>query len=275
MELHSEPGRGGHCRMWRWVWGRAPCATRPSFAEKRPGPAAVAAVRRRMTCDTPGTAQFVRDTPTVVEARVSIHHVQLCDLLQPSDTPGRVLYVSGKSILEADMDACKAERPYCRLGWKPNCLSSSYGLLAAGGLYGELAVVPLHRSRWNGAPGATHLRVLTGGSINNAVGVAPATPRKGSPAPAYGTRAGPADDSLPVHVLASNNDCTVKTYAMAERLPERASDTAAGDRTPFLSRAGSISFPTAINHCSQSPDGCTLVAVGDTSEVRVSPLVSR
>lgn len=51
-------------------------------------------------------------------------------------------------------------------------------------------------------------------------------------------------------ILVCNNDETIKIYSL-----------------PDLQRIGSISFPTAVNYASVSPDGRKLIAVGDTSQV--------
>lgn len=53
-----------------------------------------------------------------------------------------------------------------------------------------------------------------------------------------------------VRILICNNDETIKIYSL-----------------PDLQRITSLSFPTAVNYASVSPDGTKMVVVGDTSQV--------
>jgi hypothetical protein len=51
-------------------------------------------------------------------------------------------------------------------------------------------------------------------------------------------------------ILICNNDETIKVYSL-----------------PDLQRITTISFPTAVNYASVSPDGSKMVVVGDTAQV--------
>ncbi|KAN0062891.1 hypothetical protein ACQY0O_004712 [Thecaphora frezii] len=120
--------------------------------------------------------------PKLIPARVSIHHLQLRDLLQPAGVKDRVLFVNRLKIEQADFTSLKPPTTYCTLDFLPNCLTASCGLLAAGGQHSELALRPLHSPSSAAAsheldtdryPAPWLLRTPTGGSINNAISIQP------------------------------------------------------------------------------------------------------
>ena len=76
-------------------------------------------------------------------------------------------------------------------------------------------------------------QMTVGGSINNALCI---------------TKHPNNNDQL--RILICNNDETIKVYSL-----------------PDLQRITSLSFPTAVNYASVSPDGSKMVVVGDTSQV--------
>ncbi|CEH14271.1 WD40-like repeat containing protein [Ceraceosorus bombacis] len=65
-------------------------------------------------------------------------------------------------------------------------------------------------------------------------------------------------------LFVSNNDQTLRCFRLR---PGAGSSSRIDTGLPGLTRVRTVSFPTAINHSSLSPDGRTLVAVGDTAEV--------
>lgn len=128
--------------------------------------------------------QHLHPLPKIIPARVNILHLQLRDLLQPAQTPDRVLFVSRLKVEQADFASLKPTSVYCALDFQPNCLAIGCGLLAAGGQHGELALRPLHSplsaatantsEPREGRPAAPWLlRTPTGGSINNAISIQP------------------------------------------------------------------------------------------------------
>lgn len=74
-------------------------------------------------------------------------------------------------------------------------------------------------------------QMTVGGSINNALCISKTSTNQ-------------------TRILICNNDETIKVYSL-----------------PDLQRIASISFPTAVNYASVSPDGRKLVVVGDTAQV--------
>lgn len=126
--------------------------------------------------------QHLDSLPKIIPARVNILHLQLRDLLQPAQTPDKVLFVSRLKVEQADFASLKPTSVYCTLDFQPNCLAIGCGLLAAGGQHGELALRPLHsplsaanpsESPAERPPAPWLLRTPTGGSINNAISIQP------------------------------------------------------------------------------------------------------
>ncbi|SPO30042.1 uncharacterized protein UTRI_05881 [Ustilago trichophora] len=135
---------------------------------------------------TRGVEHIDTSDPTIIPARVNIHHLQLRDLLQPTGVKDKVLFVSRLQVEQADFTSpLKPPTTYCTLDFQPNCLTTGCGLLAAGGQHGELALRPLHSpssdaphlqlhsSYADRPPAPWLLRTPTGGSINNAITIQP------------------------------------------------------------------------------------------------------
>lgn len=68
----------------------------------------------------------------------------------------------------------------------------------------------------------------------------------------------------PTRIYVCNNDQSLKIYKLK---PPSGLSSSLESGLPSLSRAPALEFPTAVNHSSFSPDGQTLVAVGDTPDV--------
>ncbi|CAO1614957.1 unnamed protein product [Sympodiomycopsis kandeliae] len=128
-----------------------------------------------MTTDT--DAQYVSSTPEVIPARVSIEHLQLRDLLQVSNIEGKCLFVNRHKIEEVDFSNPRAGAVHFEtLDFKPNCLITGQGLVAAGGQQSELFVCPIgkERNRTSSSPTARKrwtIHTTTGGSINNSIAI--------------------------------------------------------------------------------------------------------
>ncbi|PWN21823.1 hypothetical protein BCV69DRAFT_281745 [Microstroma glucosiphilum] len=133
--------------------------------------------------------RYVADVPLVLPARIHIEHLQLRDILQPSSTKGKLLYLNHLKIDEIDFEDPKSPAAtFCSLDFRANCLVTGHGLLAAGGQFSELAIRPLSAastpaganvststtsSSQQRQPTPWLLRTPTGGSINNSVAIYP------------------------------------------------------------------------------------------------------
>lgn len=190
-------------------------------------------------------------TPSVIApADVTIGHVQLRDLIICPREAGIVNYVHKKSIIEHDLhDPDLAPRPIADLTFVPNTLSSltlsesPHTLLAAGGQDTEIHL-SLHspsraRALWQFS------RKLTG-SINNSVLLARAF-----------------DSSHEPRLVVSNNDWTVRLYDVPLRV-RWAQD---------LKCCGTLRLEEPVNHSSISPDGRTLLSVGDSPRIYLHSLL--
>ncbi|KAF9777819.1 hypothetical protein BJ322DRAFT_1176742 [Thelephora terrestris] len=193
-------------------------------------------------------------TPTSsVSTEITTGHVQLRDLLICPHERGVVNYVQGRSILEQNLFRSGSKRAIANLPFTPNTLSSlrlpdsTTTLLAAGGQDAELHLSlhslspssstssspPHHRSS---RPHWQHQTQLQG-SINNSV------------------------ISVEPRVAVSNNDCSVKFFEVNIR---------SSDSSPAASRLkdlGVLRIDVPVNHSSVSPDGRTLLSVGDSPQV--------
>ncbi|PWN46959.1 WD40 repeat-like protein [Violaceomyces palustris] len=129
--------------------------------------------------------EWIDTSPSIIPAKVSIHHLELRDLLQPSGVKGKVLFVNKYKIEQADFNSfsllitavvtviiiiisiikpqhhhlLKTPSTYCTLDFLPNCLTT--GALAGGISDSERMPAP-----WL-------LRTPTGGSINNSISIQP------------------------------------------------------------------------------------------------------
>lgn len=83
--------------------------------------------------------------PTVIPVTLTIEHLQLRDILQPSSDKGKCLFLNGSKVEEVDFTQSRGSRlkVWCRLDFNANCLSSGHGLMAAGGQGSEMAIRPL------------------------------------------------------------------------------------------------------------------------------------
>jgi hypothetical protein len=126
------------------------------------------------------------------------------------------------------------------LTFEPNCIAASHGLLAAGGQGADifLGYDPTHPSTPDSPPAACHTR-LQRASINNALLITSSFSSSAEPS-----------------LIVSNNDCTIKHFDISTRA-----------HTLGLELSGELRFNTPINHASVSPDGRTLLSVGDTNQV--------
>lgn len=189
-------------------------------------------------------------TPSVIApADVTIGHVQLRDLIICPREAGIVNYIHKNSIIEHDLHAPDlAPRPIADLTFVPNTLSSinlsdsPHTLLAAGGQDTEIHL-SLHspsrtRALWQFS------RKLSG-SINNSVLLARAFNSSHEP-----------------RLVVSNNDWTVRLYDVPLRV-RWAQD---------LRCCGTLTLEEPVNHSSISPDGRTLLSVGDSPRIYLHSL---
>ncbi|OJA08493.1 hypothetical protein AZE42_02854 [Rhizopogon vesiculosus] len=188
-------------------------------------------------------------TPTaIVPAEVTIGHVQLRDLIICPRESGIVNYVQGRSVIEHDLHSPdQPPRTVADLTFTPNTLSSlnlpdsSHSLLAAGGQDTEIHLSlqsPLrNRALWQFS------RRLSG-SINNSVLLSPAF-----------------DGSHEPRLVVSNNDWTVRIYDVPLRKEPQ-----------DLRCCGTLRLEEPVNHSSISPDGRTLLSVGDSPRIYLHSL---
>ncbi|KAI0783923.1 hypothetical protein BC629DRAFT_532629 [Irpex lacteus] len=208
---------------------------------------------------------------TSVPAKVTIGHIQLRDLVLCPHEHGTVVYPQQKSIVEHDITNPTANpRRIADLPFVPNSLSTLVNpdtgetLLAAGGQEAELHL-SLHapqtarlggghddtqshyfgRQRWKSEV------VLDGASINNSVLLTSLS------------LTGSNESSVEPRVVISNNDKTVKFFDVAIRSAKYAGEGGA----KRLSPAGQLVLDVPVNHSSISPDGRTLLSVGDSPDV--------
>ncbi|KZT59156.1 hypothetical protein CALCODRAFT_516249 [Calocera cornea HHB12733] len=193
--------------------------------------------------------RLLNESPsTVTPAVITSHHRELRDLLVCPEQRGTVHYIRSTSLFSHSTLTPDAEpEQLCDLRFHPVCLSYGAGLLAAGGLHSELALRPLHSSRW------TYTTKLSK-SINNSLFVTSACLPDDPGASGSRTR-----------LFVSNNDHTLTAY---EVWIEEDGD-GEGEGGCRMELSGSVRLTTALNHSSLSPDGRTLLVVGDTPEVFV------
>ncbi|KAK7031165.1 hypothetical protein VNI00_013580 [Paramarasmius palmivorus] len=188
--------------------------------------------------------------PTAVApAQTYIGHVQLRDLIICPRERGLVNYVHQQSIVEQNLNA-PSSNPHTLvdLNFTPNTLSSlqipdtQQTLLAAGGQDAEIHLSlhdhssPRRKTVWQTEE---HLHA----SINNSVLLTSLNLARSN------------ESGIEPKIVISNNDCTVKFYDV----PIRAQ--------PDIRETGSLRLSVPINHSSISPDGRTLLSVGDSSKV--------
>ncbi|KAH7884335.1 hypothetical protein F5I97DRAFT_1441168 [Phlebopus sp. FC_14] len=200
----------------------------------------------------------------IVSADVTIGHLQLRDLIICPREAGVVNYVHGSSIVEHDLHAHDlAPRRIAELPFLPNTLASipipgtDKTLLAAGGQEAEIHLSlqrPSSRSqrRESDSPQPRcnnaiwqYFKKLTG-SINNSVLLTSLSLTRCS------------ESSVEPRLAVSNNDYSVKFYDIPIR----------GEYPPGdLRQCGYLKLEEPVNHSSISPDGRTLLSVGDSPRI--------
>lgn len=205
---------------------------------------------------------------TVVHQQVSISHVQLRDLIICPDERGVVNYVQDQCIMEHDIsDPSASPTPLASLNYIPNTIASLHipdtdeRLLAAGGQDAEIHL-SIHSRRNSSARNVSdptsqrpsrrlwqYDNVLSG-SINNSVLLTSLSLTRSN------------ESSAEPRVAVSNNDCTVKFFDVNVR------GTKGVDGPPKrISEVGTLRLDVPVNHSSISPDGRTLLSVGDSPHV--------
>lgn len=209
------------------------------------------------------------ETTASVPAHIPIFHNQLRDLLVCPQERGVVAYISGRLVVSHDIrGSYKSPKLLAHLDFEPNCLASGAGLIVAGGGNGELYIGALADSSQSSlVPSSgpscsspqiqwSHTTKLSTASINNSLLI---TRNDLTPS-------GPLPDLTKGHprLFVSNNDESIKVFNIS------VSGATQGRMVP----AGSIRVGTPVNHTSISPDGKTLLAVGDTNDVFLYNLVA-
>ncbi|KAF9260046.1 hypothetical protein L218DRAFT_962987 [Marasmius fiardii PR-910] len=190
--------------------------------------------------------------PTAIcPSQTHIGHVQLRDLIICPRQRGVVNYVNQQTIVEHDLNAPNSTpQTLIDLHYTPNALSSlpingsDQILLAAGGQEAEIHL-SLHDSKRNTKP-SWRLDDQLHASINNSVVLTSMNLTRSN------------ESSVEPKIVVSNNDCTVKFYDV----PLRARNPHKLDKD-----VGSLRLNVPVNHSSISPDGMTLLSVGDSSNV--------
>ncbi|EGN98621.1 hypothetical protein SERLA73DRAFT_181173 [Serpula lacrymans var. lacrymans S7.3] len=201
----------------------------------------------------------------IVPTNVTIGHVQLRDLIICPRERGIVNYVQGLSIVEHDLNVPgSAPRSIADLSFNPNTITSlqisgkDATLLAAGGQDAEIHLSlhassspsqSRHRQRsrnllWN------YYRQLPG-SINNSVLLTSLSLSRSH------------ESSVEPRLVVSNNDCSVKFYDIPM----------SGQTSPKdIYQVGQLLLDVPVNHSSISPDGRTLLSVGDSPQIYLHQL---
>ncbi|KNZ77526.1 hypothetical protein J132_05274 [Termitomyces sp. J132] len=207
-----------------------------------------------MARDLPSLTSTV---PTAIAwSSVYIGHVQLRDLVICPRERGIVNYVQQHSIVEHNLNTPgSTPRPLVKLPFCPNTLSSlpiegtEDTLLAAGGQEAEIHLSyhsPLPARHLQNAP-VWQKEFSMSGSINNSVFLTSMSLTKSN------------ESSVEPRLCISNNDCTVKLYNVPSRSFSKTS----------IDEVGCMHLGVPINHSSISPDGRTILSVGDSSKVHL------
>ncbi|KAJ7605620.1 hypothetical protein DFH06DRAFT_1252619 [Mycena polygramma] len=185
-------------------------------------------------------------TPTLRSpATVTIGHVQLRDVIICPRERGIVNYVQSRSIVEHNLlEPEKPPRTIANLSFLPNTLASlpvtDHTLLAAGGQDAEIHVSllsPESKSVW-------HFDASLEGSINNSILLTSLSLTDSN------------ESSAEPRMAVSNNDRVVMFFDVPIR-----------SRPSTIVPVGAVRFNVPVNHSSISPDGRTLLSVGDSSKV--------
>ncbi|GAA5859499.1 hypothetical protein JCM8547_006851 [Rhodosporidiobolus lusitaniae] len=248
------------------------------------------------------TNSLVLPQPYSTRATTTSSHPQLRDLLiLPADGGNVAVSVCYESLCSVDLWGSRLP-DYTPLEFSPSTLASGMGLIAAGGQSSEVAL----KSARPGSDWCTqYLPARTTGvkgSINNSIFIFPSPTSASTPRLLVGNN----DDKIVVYdvagrlpdyqaakrrrVRARKGGWSVveaswaaergeKEYGASRRGGEDEED--GGDEgveeCPTFDGGGEchlvpvphedVHLPTAVNHCSVSPDGRRMVAVGDTPEV--------
>lgn len=198
-----------------------------------------------------------------VSTKITIGHVQLRDLIICPHVKGVVNYLHEKAIYEHDLfqPGSKRVRVLASLPFDPNTLAalpipdSPNTLMAAGGQDADLHL-SLHSPT---SSSSSHRRVSRShwqynaqlrGSINNSVMLTSLSLTKSR------------TSSVEPRMAVSNNDCTVKFFDVNIR----------GSDSSRIKEIGSLKIDVPVNHSSVSPDGSTLLCVGDSPYVHLHRL---
>ncbi|KAF5363183.1 hypothetical protein D9758_008322 [Tetrapyrgos nigripes] len=205
---------------------------------------------------TRGLSLLSSTTPTNnTPAQLHISHVQLRDLIICPRERGVVNYVTRRSIVEHNVNTPgSVPRTLVDLDFSPNTLSSlqldekGHTLLAAGGQEAELHL-SLHNNNSSTSrrtPSWTFYDRLHA-SINNSVKLTSLNVTRSH------------ESSVEPRIAISNNDCTVKFFDIPISVR--------GSTISKIKDVGTVSLNAPVNHSSISPDGQTLLSVGDSSKV--------
>ncbi|KAJ6545010.1 hypothetical protein DFH09DRAFT_1040510 [Mycena vulgaris] len=187
-------------------------------------------------------------TPTLRSATtVTIGHVQLRDVIICPRERGVVNYVQSRSIVEHNLlTPEKPPRTLADLAFLPNTLASlavpgtDHTLLAAGGQDAEIHLSLLTAESKSAWQFNTHLE----GSINNSILLTSLSLTDSN------------ESSVEPRMAVSNNDRVVMFFDVPIR-----------SRPSTINQVGAVRFNDPVNHSSISPDGRTLLSVGDSSKV--------
>ncbi|KAH9847650.1 WD40-repeat-containing domain protein [Lenzites betulinus] len=218
----------------------------------------------------PSTLLSSTDPCAVAPTSVDIGHVQLRDVLICPHEKGIVSYARCNAIIEHDLlNPHAAPRRLAELTFTPNTISAlilpgtNDTLLAAGGQEAEL-----HLSYYQSSNSCSPARptrstprgfgrrlweskyILENASINNSVMLTSMSFSRSN------------ESAADPRILVSNNDRTIKFYDVALR-NGRPTD----DYEPRLLNIGQLRLDVPVNHSSVSPDGRTLLCVGDSPDV--------
>ncbi|KAH9831631.1 WD40-repeat-containing domain protein [Rhodofomes roseus] len=201
-------------------------------------------------------------------ARVSIGHVQLRDVVICPHDKGLVTYPHHFSIVEHDIHAPNsAPRTLAELDFIPNSVSAlpipgtDDTVLAAGGQEAELYLsvfsstssgysstgIPRRPARGFGKKQWENKFTIEPGSINNSVSLTSINLTRSN------------ESSVEPRLVVSNNDHTIKFFEIGMRRNK--------SNAPRLQDGGQLKLDVAVNHSSISPDGRTLLCVGDSPDV--------
>ncbi|TFK17510.1 hypothetical protein FA15DRAFT_761035 [Coprinopsis marcescibilis] len=204
--------------------------------------------------------------PTAIApAEVLIGHVQLRDLVICPKDAGTVNYVQRRSIVEHNIRAPNAApRTVAELDFTPNSLTSlpigkDDVLIAAGGQDAEIHI-SYHTPSSGSSRKSSALRNVWSinsrleGSINNSVLLSSLSLTSSN------------ESSVEPRVGVSNNDRTVRLYDV----PIRGQTLKRARRNEqLLKEAGTLTLDVPVNHSTISPDGRTLLSVGDSNKVYI------